>query len=218
VTFHCTGAIVKIYSCRQAWQRFHSDQPYQIGKKNVLSDRWLWVKARSGGARPGLGDWGHPRTATEGEMKIRGPISEKKLQANRANAKRSTGPKTPAGKATVSRNALKHGVRSGTLSVLPDESTECFHDMLLSVKKNGAPKAIEEEALMEEIAGLWWKLRRLVRREGNSLFRLTDPGSDHLTTLRLLRRYEGSLSRQLGVCIRRLVQLRESTTPGRYRL
>jgi hypothetical protein len=64
---------------------------------------------------------------------------------------------------------------------------------------------------MEEIAGLWWKLRRLVRQEGNSLSRLSDPGSDHLTTLRLLRRYEGSLSRQLGVCIRRLVQLREST-------
>jgi hypothetical protein len=40
------------------------------------------------------------------------PISERKLQANRANAKRSTGPKTAAGKAASRRNALKHGIRS----------------------------------------------------------------------------------------------------------
>ena len=36
-------------------------------------------------------------------MEVRRPVSEKKLQANRANAKRSTGPRTPAGKASVSR-------------------------------------------------------------------------------------------------------------------
>jgi hypothetical protein len=37
------------------------------------------------------------------------PISQKKLAANRANAQRSTGPRTPAGKARAARNSLKHG-------------------------------------------------------------------------------------------------------------
>ena len=150
------------------------------------------------------------RTATEGEMEIRRPISEKKLQANRANAKRSTGPKTPAGKAAVRRNALKHGVRSHMLSVRPDECVERFNDMLLSIKATGEPEKVEEETLLGEIAGLWLKLRRLIQQEGNSLSCISDPGSDHSATLRLLRRYEGSLSRQLSVRICRLVQLRRN--------
>ena len=39
-------------------------------------------------------------------------ISERKLQANRANAKKSTGPRTARGKAYSSRNARKHGLTS----------------------------------------------------------------------------------------------------------
>lgn len=38
--------------------------------------------------------------------------SEKQIAANRANAKKSTGPKTAAGKAKSSRNALRHGLSS----------------------------------------------------------------------------------------------------------
>jgi hypothetical protein len=38
------------------------------------------------------------------------PVSEARLRANRQNAKKSTGPKTPRGKTYSSRNALKHGL------------------------------------------------------------------------------------------------------------
>jgi hypothetical protein len=150
------------------------------------------------------------RMSREGSVKpeTRKPASEKKLQANRENARKSTGPKTPAGKAVVGRNALKHGVRSGRLSVLSDESVERFNAMLLNIMKTGAPTSIEERALLEEIAGLWWKLRRLVQQEGIYLSYVSDPDLDPSTRLRLFRRYEGSLSRQLGVRIRRFIQLR----------
>ena len=37
-------------------------------------------------------------------------VSLKKIEANRRNAKKSTGPKTGRGKAAVRYNALKHGV------------------------------------------------------------------------------------------------------------
>jgi hypothetical protein len=142
-------------------------------------------------------------------MENRRPISEKKLQANRENAKKSTGPKTSAGKLAVRRNALKHGLRSDMLSVRPDECIKRFNDLLSSIKTTVAPKTVQEEILLEQIASSWWKLRRLVQEQGNSLCFISDPGSD-CSTLRLFQRYEGSLSRQLSVRIRRLAQLRRN--------
>jgi hypothetical protein len=44
--------------------------------------------------------------------------SEKQIAANRANAKRSTGPKTVAGKMASSRNAYRHGL-SGPMQLDP---------------------------------------------------------------------------------------------------
>ena len=50
-------------------------------------------------------------------------MSEKKLAANRANARKSTGPRTPEGKARASLNAISHGLFCKDL-VLPGESQE----------------------------------------------------------------------------------------------
>ena len=41
--------------------------------------------------------------------------SESKIAANRRNSRRSSGPRTPAGKLRVSRNALRHGLAAATL-------------------------------------------------------------------------------------------------------
>src|SRR6516225_11504299 len=49
----------------------------------------------------------HERPRTD---RIAAMASEKQLRANRENAKRSTGPKTAAGRLTSSRNALRHGL------------------------------------------------------------------------------------------------------------
>jgi hypothetical protein len=49
--------------------------------------------------------------------------TEKQIAANRANAKRSTGPKTANGKMVSSRNAYRHGL-SRPLSLGPDTSAK----------------------------------------------------------------------------------------------
>ncbi len=40
------------------------------------------------------------------------------IAANQANAQKSTGPKTPPGKAASSRNATKHGLSGSTTAAL----------------------------------------------------------------------------------------------------
>jgi hypothetical protein len=46
--------------------------------------------------------------------------SDKQIQANRRNARRSTGPRTAAGKSIASRNAFRHGL---SVSQAKDETT-----------------------------------------------------------------------------------------------
>src|SRR3954453_21879417 len=59
------------------------------------------VRARPGPIGRGNPSKGHTTMAA---------VSDKKLASNRANAEKSTGPKTDEGKARSSRNALVHGL------------------------------------------------------------------------------------------------------------
>ena len=47
--------------------------------------------------------------------------TNQQAMANKNNAAKSTGPKTEGGKASVSGNALKHGLQSSTKLLLHDE-------------------------------------------------------------------------------------------------
>jgi hypothetical protein len=55
--------------------------------------------------------------------------SDKQLEANRANAQKSTGPKTEAGKKRSSLNAIRHGL-TGQVVVLPEEDRQAFNQLL----------------------------------------------------------------------------------------
>jgi hypothetical protein len=64
--------------------------------------------------------------------------SKRQIEANRTNAKRSTGPKTKAGKARSSRNALRHGLSRPTLQdnvaleMLVSTITSCLEQQVVS--------------------------------------------------------------------------------------
>ncbi len=54
--------------------------------------------------------------------------SQRRLEANRRNALKSTGPKTPEGKAAVRLNALKHGLLSRDI-LLPGEDEAALGEL-----------------------------------------------------------------------------------------
>ncbi len=94
--------------------------------------------------------------------------TEAQVEANRANAQKSTGPRTPEGKATVAQNAVKHGLlaRTGVLHGEEWEEYTCFSEGLL---EELSAQGVQEEELAGRILSLSWRLRRATRNQ-NTIF------------------------------------------------
>jgi hypothetical protein len=87
-------------------------------------------------------------------------MSDKQLAANRLNAQKSTGPRTPEGKARVSKNALKHGL-TGRDIVMPNETPEDYDSFREGLLDDLAPCGDLEEVLADRIVAYAWRLRRV---------------------------------------------------------
>jgi hypothetical protein len=111
------------------------------------------VKDASGGSRERAAS----RTARRLSVKT---VSIKKLEANRRNALRSTGPTSQEGKARIARNALKHGVLSRD-TLLPNEDREAFEELVEALWADWQPVGAQEEVLVEQVVRETWRLRRL---------------------------------------------------------
>jgi hypothetical protein len=110
-------------------------------------------------------------------------ISPRKLAANQQNARRSTGPRTPTGKARVKHNALKHGLLAKEVIVpLGDEYKKRaeFDHLLDDLCQHYAPVGPIEAMLVDRIAVAYWRLRRATRAEVGELIVEIDnaPGFD----------------------------------------
>src|SRR6202049_3609835 len=90
--------------------------------------------------------------------------SEEQFAANRQNAQKSTGPKTPEGRAAVRLNGVKHGLTAETI-ILKGESQADFTAMLESFEAEHDPTTPTEEALVVQLALANWRLRRLYHQE-----------------------------------------------------
>ena len=87
------------------------------------------------------------------------PVSSRKRRANRANARHSTGPRTPEGKAVSSRNATTHGIFCRDL-VLPGENFDLFvvtRDGFLDALK---PQDAAQLAVVDTAVSARWRLNR----------------------------------------------------------
>jgi len=84
------------------------------------------------------------------------------VEANRANAQKSTGPRTPEGKEQASQNALKHGLfsREAVIRGEDEDEFEMHQERLLGQLNPVGPL---EEILAARIVDLAWRLKRAVQ-------------------------------------------------------
>jgi hypothetical protein len=107
-------------------------------------------------------------------------VSLAKIEANRRNAQRSTGPKTEEGKSRSRRNAFKHGLLASALVLtegLEAEDAAEFDQLLLGLRGDLMPVGTLEEMLTEKIAVCWWRQKRALECEINVIpdaFRYVD--------------------------------------------
>ena len=88
------------------------------------------------------------------------PISQRKLQANRLNAQKSTGPRTPEGKAVCSLNALTHGLRARK-AVMVIEDRQAFDALCQELHEQWQPLTPSEIHMVEQMAVSRWKSARM---------------------------------------------------------
>jgi hypothetical protein len=101
-------------------------------------------------------------------------ISEKQFAANRINAAKSTGPKTPGGKYNSSRNDTAHGFLATSI-LIPGESRERFLSLLASFINQFQPDDPHSLALVENMAVSRWR-----SRHENRYDRQHHPSADRL--------------------------------------
>jgi len=136
--------------------------------------------------------------------------TQRQTEANRLNAMKSTGPRTPAGKTVVALNAMKHGLLSRECLVKGENEADLV-DFGKRLRSQLAPVGELELLLVDRIVSTAWRLRRLVAVE-TMLFN-KEEALDHAFNnfgrekMGVLSRYEVTLERSFYKALHELQRL-----------
>src|SRR5215468_4211956 len=137
------------------------------------------------------------------------------IAANRRNALKSTGPRTAAGKAVSSRNALRHGLTARAPAVFAEDLRD-FDRFRAEWRSSLAPCDAREELLADAVVEAAWRRRCAVRAE-TALFNRAgrlDLSSSEFHELATIRRYEIAADRAHYRALALLDRWREPRRPG----
>ena len=95
-------------------------------------------------------------------------VSIRRQEANRANAQKSTGPKTPEGKAKVAGNALRHGLCASNFVILTEDVGQ-FNEYRQSYMGRFGPRDGVEIDLIDRIVHAGWTERRTWSMENDCI-------------------------------------------------
>lgn len=121
--------------------------------------------------------------------------TQSQVKANQANAQRSTGPKTTAGKQRSAQNSRTHGFTAGFMGVTPEEQDE-YNTLAGEIDLDLLPEGALEEATRDQIVDAAWRLRKLHKIHAQMA---ADTGTDPLihpdseAALKQLARYRASM-------------------------
>src|SRR5213079_1106011 len=108
--------------------------------------------------------------------------SFKQIEANRRNARRSTGPTTEEGKLRSRRNAVRHGLTAETVIGALEDAEDYKALEAAVIADYDAESAVERELVLR-LASLLWRLRRATTME-TGLFEIQ---ANHLKEFRQAR-------------------------------
>jgi len=91
--------------------------------------------------------------------------TQEQREASRRNARRSTGPRTPEGKAVAALNRTAHGLSSSRVIVLPEESKQEYQQLLDRYRAEFRPQSPFEDCCVRQMAAADWRLNRILRIE-----------------------------------------------------
>src|SRR3954465_8923543 len=83
----------------------------------------------------------------------------KQIDANRRNARRSTGPTTQEGKLSSRRNAVRHGLTAETVIAALEDAEDYKAFEAAVIADYDAQSAVERELVLR-LASLLWRIRR----------------------------------------------------------
>ena len=95
--------------------------------------------------------------------------TEAQINANRENAKKSTGPRTPEGKRAIVGNAVKNGVYATYATLYSLEGKDDLVKLHEAIRKDVRPHGAVQELLCEQLASIHHRIRRLQMCEARTL-------------------------------------------------
>ena len=115
------------------------------------------------------------------------------IAANRRNAQRSTGPRTPQGKAIPSLNSVKHGLTANQTVIRSEDQAE-FDLHRTQILDELAPQTPIESFLAGRIVHLTWKLKRIGYIQNQTVDALATPKTSPIAKLQqaLLAKFAGT--------------------------
>jgi hypothetical protein len=158
-------------------------------------------------------------------------ISDAQLIANRENAQRSTGPRTPEAKSRTRLNGLRHGLTGQTV-LLPEDDRALYDKHCADFLTELLPEGPVETQVAQSIADHYWRLNRIKAIEdnifalgieahdGDSARGMAQTFLDQARQINLLSIYEQRIHRavqkehlQLAE-LQRIRKVARATTPG----
>lgn len=121
---------------------------------------------------------------------------------------KSTGPRTAAGKRASAKNALQHGLASGTI-LMDGEDPDAFENLTQHLVADFKPKNAVETILVTQMAKHHWLANRALRLQAEVLSSENRKRGEIPASLSVLLRYQNANQRGFRQCLETLNSLRK---------